>query len=584
MRKGKLTFVGEQNRQLVNQIVEQWVPQLEQYYSKTLGLKVNEERLKRIALMAHTRVSLDAIKRGGRGLFESSATPNNVPGAGNVVMGAAPTSLSNFYNGVKGSGDVFQDLFGVFLEVAAQNIGMELVPTVPMAKSQGTIFVAEPVYGGGKLGQATDRPTVIQVTGVATGTAPTLVVGVTYTIKTAAAAGEDIATVTFVGRHRINGNYIFRIGTVNDNSGASGTDWTAAITKDLFDTSGDGSAIYTDASNYLGFDPATVDYVEGLTNVILGYSGAGATDANAWFLNRHTGTNASQPMTRGTGEGQTYRSMALRTWSRHFSAGTFQVDLELTNANVQDMMHDHGIDALELSDEILVDQLNQNINDNILSRIFALGWSHHKQMVDANGTNLNLNLDLSGNSGAGGTFPGKDGSNLAIAAVAGALPASGTISENMSTLQRRLVSRILYAANLVGSRSRRGKGDTCVLNSKLATALVDISGFTPAPVNGGLENSDVAYLGELFGIKIYEDTVMPTTDGRVAVFRKGSERDPGIKFSPYVMAESISTIAEATMAPKTALISRYALPECGSNPELNYLTFNVASAAGFDVV
>lgn len=583
MRSNKLKFIGENNRAVIGAVLEQWMPQLEKYY-KNMGMSVDEQRLQRIALMAHTRVSLDNIKKGGRALFESTATPANVPGAGNPVMGAAPTSLSNFYNGTRGSGDVFQDLFGVFLEVAAQNIGMELVPTVPMAKSQGTIFIAEPIYGDGKLDNASDRPTIIQVTGVATGTAPTLAVGTTYTVKTAAAAGEDIMTVIYVGRHRINGNYIFKIGTVNDNSGAAGTDWTVYLTKDLFDTTNDGAAIYTDASNYLGFDDSTVDYVEGLTNVVLGYSGAGSADTNAWFLNRHSGTNYSQAMTRGTGEAQTYRSMALRTWSRHFSANTFQVDLELTNANIQDMLHDHGLDALELSDEILVDQLNQNINDSILSRIFMLGWSHHKQLLDAQGVNMNLNLDLSGNTGAGGTFPGKDGSNVTIAAVAGSLPASGTISENMSTLQRRLVSRILYAANMVGQRCRRGKGDTCVLNSKLATALVDVAGFQPAPSQNSLSNSDVSYLGDLFGVKIYEDSVMSVSDGRVAVFRKGDEKDPGLKFSPYVMAESISTIAEATMAPKTALISRYALPECGSNPELNYLTFNVASAAGFDVV
>jgi hypothetical protein len=77
---------------------------------------------------------------------------------------------------------------------------------------------------------------------------------------------------------------------------------------------------------------------------------------------------------------------------------------------------------------------------------------------------------------------------------------------------------------------------------------------------------------------------MDLTDYRVAVFRKGAKDDPGLKMAPYLLAEKITTIAEGTMSPKSALKSRYSLVAAGSYPELNYLTFYVESAAGYSLV
>jgi hypothetical protein len=48
---------------------------------------------------------------------------------------------------------------------------------------------------------------------------------------------------------------------------------------------------------------------------------------------------------------------------------------------------------------------------------------------------------------------------------------------------------------------------------------------------------------------------------------------------PYLMAESVQTIAEGTMAPKVAVKSRFALVEAGFHPETQYITFAVTAAA-----
>jgi hypothetical protein len=53
---------------------------------------------------------------------------------------------------------------------------------------------------------------------------------------------------------------------------------------------------------------------------------------------------------------------------------------------------------------------------------------------------------------------------------------------------------------------------------------------------------------------------------------------------PYLMAESVETIAEGTMAPKIAVKSRFALVEAGFHPQTMYYTLNILLQGGLDVI
>lgn len=538
---------------------------------------MNEAALQTLAKMAHVR-----------SLFESAtggvATLDGTPGRGSFSFGNNPSAgIAGFY-GSKGSGEVFGSMFNVFIELYANTIGLDLVPTVPQDKSNGSIHIVEPIYANGRLESASDKPAMVHVKVTSNGTPTALVVGTDYTLKTANSGGENIATVTYMGRHRLNGNYVFKIGAQNDNSGGGGTNWQEALVKDLFDSASNSSGIYFTADNYWSFTASTVDYVPGFTNFVGGFSGAGLNDTDDWFVGRQNGTRGNSPMSRQTGERSYYRSMALRQWHKNFSAETVHVDIEYTTEQIQDMNMDLDLDALELGETVIMDQIMQHMNDHILSRIFALGWQHHYNINQATGYNLNLVYDSASNTGASKSYLGQANSLLTIGGAPGVLPSSGAISENLSTLQRRLISRISYSSNLINNRSRRGRGDHCVLNTKLASAIQDVRGFTPASFDNDIEYNGLNYIGSFNGIRVYEDPMMDLSDNRVAVFRKGTEKDPGIKMCPYILAEKIETIAEGTMAPKVAMKSRYSLVEAGSNPETNYITFVVDEADGYGLV
>lgn len=535
------------NNKFIQSVHNMWIPKLKQH---PLLESADQGMLASLALMCHTR-AVEGNRRGGNytSLYESAATTDSVPGRGAFSLGNNPMDLSDV---TKGTGETFQSLFNVFIETVAATVGLDLLPIVPMAKSNVNFTVAEPVYAGGKLESASNKPYLIQVKAVITGSVA-LVKGQDYTIKTAATGGEDVGVVTFVGKQRTNGYYVFRVGTFNDNTGASGENWQAKVIKDAFDTAGSDTAIYTDASNYVGFDPDTVDYVAGFINRVGGYVGAGSDDDQDWFLGAD---GSNRPMSRKTGQNQNVREMGVRLWHRNFSAETINVDISYTIEQLQDYQNDYGFDLVGFGNTIIQNELTQHINSHILSEMFNYGWQHAYNINQSTGLNLNLYLDESANTqGSAPSYLGADGkTSLAIPAKAGEIASNSSIRESMITLQRRLVSRLGFAADVVGKRSRRGRGDTAVMNATLGRVTKDIRNFNAASFDSSINTGSLYYIGEIDGIKCYVDPNMEFTDNRIMVGRKGSTTDPGLKFSPYVLAEKISTIAEGTMADRKSVV------------------------------
>lgn len=292
-------------------------------------------------------------------------------------------------------------------------------------------------------------------------------------------------------------------------------------------------------------------------------------------------------MRRGVGETSYYRTMGLQAFTKFVEAETFQVAATVTTEQIQDLNRQYGIDVVSMMENALVNEISQSINKHILSRAFALGWDNHYTFNITEGVNLNLTLNAAQVASKKVNFVGKDtGLKVMELPVIAMYASSGTNFENQGTFQRRIQSKVLAAANVVAQRGRRGPGNFVVTNLQIATALQDSAQFTFYPLaNTVNQNNGALYpLGTLAGLTIYVDPNMRYGDTRVLVGRKGADEEPGLKFMPYLMAESIQTIAEGTMAPKLAVKSRYALVEAGFHPETQYFTFlvnlkNVSSSA-----
>jgi hypothetical protein len=512
-----------------------------------------------------------------------TVTPPTFPGATQAGSLGGLSPNQGFYSqSWQGSGDKFPSLLPLAIQVAAKTVGFDIVPVIPMSGPSGVLSYLDYVYAGGKISPnnvGTTAPDALaaapamiklQVTSYAAGYPASFTVGGTVFITNASSASAYLTT-KFVGLSRIDGYPIFEITAVTAGESVASVIVSGTATK-LGATSG--------ASTY-GTTTASASLVKALEDHIQGFSGAGFYDSDAWQGPFVDGTKTYNPMLRSVGEENYYNLMGLSTFTKFVEADTFQVAASVTTEQIQDLNKQFGIDVISMIENALVNEVSQAINKHILARAFALGWSNNNEFFQTEGQNLNLNLVIGGTAGSY-TIPsyvGKDDQPIQMTGTAG--PA-GTNYENLSTLQRRLFSRILAAANVVANRGRRGPANFIVTNANLASSMQDISQFTFAPFSNTLtQNNGTLYpVGSLAGMTVYVDQNMKYNDTRILVGRKGGDDEPGLKFMPYMMAESIQTISEGTMSPKIAVKSRYALVEAGFHPETMYFCFNVNVPTG----
>jgi hypothetical protein len=577
-----------------NEIYETWSPIIESKTGMTDRTKV--EWLSKYCHFHSLNESAGAYNTLGAMNGQGSVLPAGNYSGGAAGAGPAGFYYNNTYNAGRpyvGSGDKFPSLLPLAIQVAAKTVGFDIVPVIPMSGPTGVLSYLDYVYAGGTVnGTSTDSstnytantPDLIKIPTSVASPVTTLTVGSYYAIGVGLAGtdnpgnGDSLAVGKYVGESRIDGFPIFQITIIG--SGKSIADiCPAAGTADIYAVTGTPTSSSVVISSVVGSCAGSAVLVKTLEDHIQGFSGAGPNNTDNWQGPYVDGTQNYDPMLRGVGESTYYKSLGLSTFTKFVEAGTFQVAASVTTEQIQDLNKQFGIDVVSMIENALVNEVSQAINKHILSRGFALGWSNHSQFYLTESTNLNLNLVIGGQATyVVPNYIGKQGTAITGGSKPGAVagPASGTF-ENLSTVQRRLYSRILASANVVANRGRRGPANFIVTNSQIASALQDISQFTFAPFTNTLtQNNGTLYpVGSLAGMTVYVDQNMSFGDTRVLVGRKGADDEPGMKFMPYMMAESIQTISEGTMSPKIAVKSRYSLVEAGHLPETMYFCFHV---------
>lgn len=608
-----------------SQVFETWAPLLEEKTGIT-----DSNKLKWMTKYAHYHSLNEGFSYPQASLF-------NTPGMGNVAPASTVAGgASNFYGaGSQGSGDKFPSLLPLAIQVAARTVGFDIVPVVPMNGPSGVLTYLDYVYAGGRDPLAPGLNNQAQIGGTANaGNAvkfgdkfqvfklnvaqfttkdatkdwKVIAPGTKYVISTEVMDSTVTASISllvaFIGVSRIDGFPLFRVlgeqAIPNGNDVGDVQTWSDVTTGQqqalpFYSIIGSATAYFSpvtatggSGANWTGTLEAGNDIfatgyyaelVRALEDHIQGFAGSGPQDNIAYSGNSTEGRTAYEPMRRGVGETTYYRTMGLQAFTKFVEAETFQVAAQVTTEQIQDLNRQYGIDVVSMMENALVNEVSQSINKHILSRAFALGWQNHANFAGVEGTNLNLNLNVT----TGGTA-------VNFAQFLGQNPDSGLVSidvplfqnyggstaafENQGTIQRRIQSKLLAAGNVIAQRGRRGPGNFVVTNLQIATALQDSAQFTFYPLaNTVNQNNGALYpLGTLAGLTIYVDPNMDYSDTRILVGRKGADEEPGLKFMPYLMAESIQTIAEGTMSPKIAVKSRYALVEAGFHPETQYFT------------
>ena len=516
----------------------------------------------------HTLTEKNNLNESAMGYVHMN--PNmNVGGMGQAYFpGANP---NNGYNGVKGSGDNPFSLLPLAVQVAAQTIALDLVPVVPMNGPLGILQYMDYVYEGGKTNlhprfegdfESKTAPLMVKLALSLTGDSDEAAINHADMYKklredfkpgmAAIKLGDDFE-LTFVALGRIDGRPIFQVketskitnGFVNGGEGAGKT-----LVEYLM---GEGATVLLEK-----YDVVDIDTVKALEDFIPGFTGAGFKNGDPM---------SAKAFDRAEGESTPANLMSLNVFTEKVEAKTIKVKGAITREQIQDLKA-YGIDAIAQVEAELVNELTQHINREILNEIYALGMQNYKEALAFEGINLNTYFTV---DPAAAEKPGYVTSYV------------GGGAETLGTIQRRIMSKVLAASNLIAQRGRRGAGTYAVCSAAIATALQDCAGFVAYPLSNTINQTagSLYPVGAVSGVSIYVDPNLPWSDTRVVVGRKGKDNEPGIVFMPYLMADKLSYPVEGLEgAPVTSLTSRYAIVKAGHHPQLYFYCFDIALGEG----
>lgn len=553
------------------------------------------EKLNWMSQYAQNHSVYEALQSGSSVDGGIYSTPLNTLGMGNPLFpdgvgynaGGKGTGVGNtgsdFHNPnyKVGSGDIPMSTLTMSLEIAAQTIGFELVPVIPSNGPWAMLSYMDFPYAGGKLGKINE--TVYDGKGADDANKP-IYIKVRYSIKyktgkskadlVPAAAGTPIVMTftntdskTFVGNFlgfsRIDNGIILKVVSCGDANTSIADVFASAVT--MTATGVDASVLDTQEAQLV-----TPDLVSGAADHIQG------------FANFYDGSD--DPMTRAQNETGVGNTIGARMFTKLVQMGSFEVTGSVTRQQLQDMPL-YGVDVIGKVLQAIQNEISQGINNRILDRVFKLGVTNAKIQKEYQGLDLNLYFGSTLNAtkalsafGAASKFVGIDNVNAAADWGNVMNATQNTSAENTYTHQRRIASRVLAAANVIANVSRFGRGNWIVTNTQIASALQDCSGFVIAPaVNDLVQDGSrsLYFAGSLMGLSVYVDPYMTWDDCRVCVGRKSDGNTPGVIFMPYILADTVQTVVEGTMAPKLLVNSRFAIVDAGFHCEQNYLTFMV---------
>lgn len=577
-------FITEQN-------TSQWSQLIKENLGVTDSNKLNwmSEYAARHEIKESLSLGVNGTPQGGQAVLPAQgvgpmyATPLNTTGMGNVAapspLSTTATTPSDFFAQHAGSGDIPVSTLPMALNIALMTIGFELVPVIPAKGPWSMLTYLDFPYAGGKLGRKNE---IAGIDGIGKGREnkplyfkvlianemlaklrPAVKEGdvIEFKAKKASAKGY------FKTFGRMDGGVICEVIDVTDKDEHDATYNTSlkAVFAQGIDTINVNDVKVENldeaklATAKVDFAQTQVDFIDGFANFA---------------------TGKKEAMTRAQNETGTGNTIGLRLFSKWVQMGSYEVTGQVTRQQVQDLPL-YGVDAVASIMEAMQNEISQSINARILEYIRMMGVTNAVKMKYAQGIDLNLHMGTADTTMAQCVSHFVDVNGVDHAATWGTIKNTevNTSAENLYTRQRRIASRILAASQLIAITGRRGPATHAVVSGQIAAALIDNSSYVVNPMVNTFQQANLGTYkaGTLAGIDIYVDPYLPFGDQIVTIFRKTNGKEPGLVFMPYILADTVSIVAEGTMAQKMLCNSRYAIVPVGFYPEASFFSFVVDS-------
>ena len=570
--------------------LKKWAPVLE-----NMGV-VNEDRLDWMSEYAeyhsiNENAYVNAANAGMGGV--TPAFPSSYAGSNAYTQAPVSSTVNANPLGNLGSGDLGQNLLPVAMKIAAQTIGLDLVSVKPSPGPKLDLLYIDFQYDDVDTNQSAPlvfkykddklalyttelRAAIATAGGIETVggigfgatnvSAPRVFVNINsgaVTTGTAPSDKEDI--VEFLGFSRIDGYLMFKAfrqaNAYGAYNGFGNSPYAAPYTFDQ-------------TQNTFGPTTSIKDQIEKLP-VSGGGTAVGANqdlqlvsaleDHLPGFSTNFTDSSrgGQYPMSRSEDDLTYAGVIGPKISSKSIAVGTIEVSSVLRRTEIEDIKANTGMDIVQKMESILVNELSQTISKQIVGKVFEMG-------------DLNRQSAPTGGTGSGVI------TNQTVFDLDTIYAVTGPGGETTHAVQRKLITKMVHASNYIATEGRVGPAQYAVTNGALAASLMDIAGYTVNPVKSKLNGSGQLYpVGQIGDIQIYVDPYMKYNDNRIVLGRKNNPDQPGLIFVPYLMAQSITLMSEATFAPRMLLRSRYAVAEVGWFPQKQYMTIKVADANGF---
>ena len=507
---------------------------------------------------------------------ENAYVNAGIQGMGSVLAPQPASFAGQTINNTPGSGDVAQNLLPVAMKIAAQTIGLDLVSVKPTPgpriellfidfryddvdeenEGRPQVFKVnasnlDAIKAGITASLAGASPAITETTGGLQGGRIFDNVFNSSAMYQAIPSASDNkeGVVEFLGFSRIDGYPMFR--AYRQTNAVGSANLSAFTSLNVYDqaknTFGPTATIAAQIRNIAGVTASgvSVELVSALEDHIPGFS------AN-W---KGASASGDYPMGRGDDDNSYAGVIGPKVSTKSVAVGTIEVSSALRRTEIEDIKANTGMDITQKMESILVNELSQTISKQIVFKIFEMG---------------NLNRASAPTRGGASIFD----YNTSYATAPG--------GETTHAYQRKLITKMVHASNFIATEGRVGPAQFAVTNGGLAASLMDIAGYTINPLKSKLSGSGQLYpVGQIGDITVYVDPYMKYNDNRIVIGRKNNPDQPGIIFVPYLMAQSISIISEATFAPRMLLRSRYAVTEVGWYPQKQYMTMVVTDANGY---
>ena len=514
--------------------------------------------------------------------------------AGSNAYTAAAGAGGNYGN--LGSGDLGQNLLPVAMKIAAQTIGLDLVSVKPTPGPKLDLLYIDFQYDDVDTTQGI--PQVFKVTSTSAGdTSAMLQSGAFGTKISTQTSGTDVnltvggfqsasgnriyftlgnqannptvstslpATKTnvleFLGYSRIDGLPIFRAFRQNNavgNTSQSTTPYAAPYawdqTQNTFNPTQSMTTQLTAIPGLTFSGTTTITLISALEDQLPGFSTNFSTNS----------LGGKYPMSRSEDDNSYAGVIGPKVSTKSIAVGTIEISSALRRTEIEDIKANTGMDIVQKMESILVNELSQTISKQIVAKIFEMG-----------------DLNRASAPASGSTYSSAISSQT-IFDLDTLYTQTQVGGETTHAVQRKLITKMLHASNYIATEGRVGPAQFAVTNGGLGAAFMDIAGYTINPTKSKINGSGQLYpVGQIGDIQVYVDPYMRYNDNRIVVGRKNNPDQPGIIFVPYLMAQSISIISEATFAPRMLLRSRYAVSEVGWYPQKQYMTLKVSDTAG----